>query len=67
MHSDIVIIGSGHSGGMAAITLRQKKFKGSITVIGKESYPPYQRPPLSKNFLVGEIEKERIFLKTEAV
>tara|TARA_Y100000588_G_C14274126_1_gene933636 strand:- start:3988 stop:5187 length:1200 start_codon:yes stop_codon:yes gene_type:complete len=63
MYSDVVIIGSGHAGGMSAISLRKKKFRGSLTIVGEEPYLPYQRPPLSKNFLANEIDKERIFLK----
>jgi len=65
MYSDVVIIGSGHAGGMSAIALRKKKFKGSITIVGQEPYPPYQRPPLSKNFLSNEMDKESLFLKKE--
>ena len=65
MQTNIVIIGSGHAGGMAGILLRQKKFSGSITIIGEESYLPYQRPALSKSFLSGEISEERLFLKKE--
>ena len=65
MKSGIVIIGSGHSGGMAASLLRQKKFSGPITIIGKESYLPYQRPALSKSFLLGDLKKENLYLKSE--
>jgi 3-phenylpropionate/trans-cinnamate dioxygenase ferredoxin reductase component len=61
--ADVVIIGAGHSGGMAAIMLRKSKFKGSITIIGDENYPPYQKPPLSKRFLSEKVVKERLFLK----
>ena len=63
MYSDVVIIGSGHAGGMCAIELRKKNFKGSITIVGEEPYPPYQRPPLSKDFLSDQVDKERMFLK----
>jgi len=59
----ILIIGSGHSGGMAAIILRQKRFFGSITIIGDEKYPPYERPPLSKDFLYDQKNIDRLFLK----
>ena len=51
MKSDVVIIGAGHSGGMAAVLLRQNKFPGKITIIGNEEFYPYQRPPLSKEFI----------------
>ena len=55
METKVVIIGSGHSGGMAAIMLRKQKFKGSITIIGEENYMPYERPALSKGFLLKNI------------
>lgn len=63
MHSRVVIAGAGHAAGQAAVTLRQKKFAGEIVVIGEESYFPYQRPPLSKKFLAGEMQAERLYLK----
>ena len=65
MKSDIVIIGAGHAGGMTAISLRQQKYQGSITVIGEEDFLPYQRPALSKGFLAGEIEEKRLYLKSQ--
>lgn len=65
MKNDVVIIGSGHAGGMLAYFLRQKKFLGSITIIGDEKYLPYERPELSKQFLEDSLEKEKLFLKTE--
>jgi len=48
------------------MTLRAEGFAGSITVIGDEPYPPYQRPPLSKAYLAGTFERERLFLKPQA-
>ena len=66
MSNDVVIIGAGHAGGMTAISLRQKNYDGLITLIGKEAYLPYQRPPLSKGFLAGEMDKERLYLKTQS-
>jgi len=66
MSNEIVIIGAGHAGGMTAISLRQKNYDGLITLIGKEAYLPYQRPPLSKGFLAGEMDKERLYLKTQS-
>jgi len=65
MKSDVVIIGAGHAGGMTAISLRQSKYQGSITLIGEENYLPYQRPALSKGFLAGELEEKRLYLKSE--
>ncbi|MBH11169.1 MAG: pyridine nucleotide-disulfide oxidoreductase [Candidatus Marinimicrobia bacterium] len=66
MKNGVVIIGSGHAGGMVAYYLRQKKFLESITIIGDEKYLPYERPELSKQFLDDSLEKEKLFLKTEA-
>ena len=61
--NNIVIIGAGHAGGMAAILLRKLKFNGSIIIVGDESFLPYQKPALSKTFLSGEIRKELLFLR----
>lgn len=63
---NIVIIGAGQAGCSAAFKLRAIGYEGSITLIGEEAYPPYQRPPLSKAYLLGNLTKERLFLKSEA-
>ncbi|MEM7568616.1 MAG: FAD-dependent oxidoreductase [Pseudomonadota bacterium] len=65
-HSDIVIVGAGHAGAQAAVALRQAKFDGSITMVGDETFPPYERPPLSKEYLAGDKPFERILLRPEA-
>ena len=65
MKNGVVIIGAGHAGGIAAISLRQRKYKGSITLIGEENYLPYQRPALSKGFLAGKVEEKRLYLKSQ--
>ncbi len=62
-NKDIIIIGAGHSAGQAIISLKQKKYLGKITVIGDEPWYPYQRPPLSKSFLSGDISRERLYVK----
>jgi len=59
----VVIIGAGQAGGQTAYSLRQAGFAGSITLVGDEPAPPYQRPPLSKAYFKGEMEAERLFLK----
>ncbi len=56
--SSFVIIGAGQAGGWAARTLRDEGFQGRITLIGDETYAPYERPPLSKALLLGEAEPE---------
>lgn len=64
--SHIVVIGAGQAGCSLVAKLRQQGFEGEITLIGAETAPPYQRPPLSKAYLLGEMEKERLFLRPEA-
>lgn len=59
----IAIIGAGQAGGQTAYSLRAAGYDGAITLIGDEPAPPYQRPPLSKAYLKGELEAERLFLK----
>jgi 3-phenylpropionate/trans-cinnamate dioxygenase ferredoxin reductase component len=66
MRTDVLIIGAGHSGAMVAISLRQRGFKGSIMLLGKENYLPYQRPGLSKGFLSGQLSLERLFLRPDS-
>ncbi|HHQ14187.1 MAG TPA: FAD-dependent oxidoreductase, partial [Chromatiales bacterium] len=65
MTDTIVIAGAGHAAGQTVISLRQHGFDGRLIVIGEEPYPPYQRPPLSKKFLAGEMELERLWLRPE--
>jgi 3-phenylpropionate/trans-cinnamate dioxygenase ferredoxin reductase subunit len=59
----IVIIGAGHAAGQVVATLRQKKFAGHITLLGDEAWYPYQRPPLSKKYLAGELPADRLYVK----
>ncbi|WP_183113507.1 FAD-dependent oxidoreductase [Sphingomonas sp. So64.6b] len=63
---DIVIVGAGHAGAQAAIALRQAKFDGTIAVIGEEPELPYERPPLSKDYLAGEKAFERLLIRPPA-
>lgn len=62
---DVIIVGAGHGGAQAAIALRQNGFEGSIVMIGRERTPPYERPPLSKEYLAGEKPFERILIRPE--
>lgn len=55
MKSGIVIIGAGQAAAVAAATLRKEKYTGTIKILGDESHPPYDRPPLSKHYLAGEL------------
>lgn len=59
----IVIIGAGQAGGEAAMRLRQMGFAGDVTLVGAEAQPPYQRPPLSKAYLSGDLPLERLLLR----
>lgn len=63
---DIVIVGGGHSGAQAAIALRQRGFAGSLAMISEEPEIPYERPPLSKDYLAREKEFERILIRPAA-
>ncbi|WP_420560512.1 NAD(P)/FAD-dependent oxidoreductase [Tepidicaulis sp.] len=63
MSDHVVIVGAGHAAGQAAASLRQEGYEGAITMIGNEPYIPYQRPPLSKKFLAGEIGIDRVYFK----
>jgi 3-phenylpropionate/trans-cinnamate dioxygenase ferredoxin reductase subunit len=62
----VVIAGAGHAAGQVVASLRQKKFAGRIVLIGEEPWLPYQRPPLSKKFLAGELSAERLYFKPES-
>jgi 3-phenylpropionate/trans-cinnamate dioxygenase ferredoxin reductase subunit len=63
---DVLIVGTGHGGAQAAIALRQRGFIGSIALIGDEPDPPYERPPLSKDYLAGERPPERLLIRPPA-
>lgn len=62
----IVVIGAGQAGSSCVVKLRNAGFEGRITLIGEENVPPYQRPPLSKGYLIGDMALERMFLRPEA-
>ena len=62
----IVVIGAGQAGSSLVAKLRGLGYAGAVTLIGDEPVPPYQRPPLSKKYLLGEMDLERLFLRTEA-
>ncbi|WP_298985380.1 FAD-dependent oxidoreductase [uncultured Roseibium sp.] len=66
MQDQIVIIGAGQAGAQVAQSLRQGGFEGPLRLIGDEPHPPYQRPPLSKKFLAGEIGAEGLWLRPPA-
>lgn len=64
--TSIVIIGAGQAGASLAAKLRGLGHAGPVTLVGAEPAPPYQRPPLSKGYLLGEMELERLYLRSPA-
>ena len=63
MSEHCVIVGAGHAAGQLVASLRQGGFGGRITLVGDEPYHPYQRPPLSKGFLAGEMDLDQVYFK----
>lgn len=62
----VVVIGAGQAGSSLVARLRNRGFEGDVTLIGAEAVPPYQRPPLSKKYLLGEMDLERLYLRPES-
>jgi 3-phenylpropionate/trans-cinnamate dioxygenase ferredoxin reductase subunit len=65
MSEKVLIIGAGQAAAQAVTTLKAEGFTGPLTMVGDEAFPPYQRPPLSKAYLAGSLERERLFLKPD--
>jgi 3-phenylpropionate/trans-cinnamate dioxygenase ferredoxin reductase subunit len=63
---DVIIVGGGHGGAQAAIALRQNGFDGTLAIVGEEPELPYERPPLSKDYLAGAKAFERILIRPAA-
>ena len=63
MNKTVVIAGAGHAAGQLVVSLRQNKYAGRIVLVGDEPYLPYQRPPLSKKFLAGAMDADRLLVK----
>jgi len=63
--TDVLVIGAGQAGAALVAKLRALGHAGTVTLIGAEPVPPYQRPPLSKAYLLGEVPAERLFLRPE--
>ena len=66
MPPSFVVVGASLTGATAAATLRQDGFDGDITLIGAEPHPPYERPPLSKQYLRGESPFEKALVRPVA-
>lgn len=62
--SHIVVVGAGQAGAALVAKLRGGGYDGAITLVGEEAAPPYQRPPLSKAYLMGEMAEERLYLRS---
>lgn len=60
---DVLIIGGGHGGAQVAQSLRKKNYQGSIRIISDDAHLPYDRPPLSKDYLMGRTDKAQILLR----
>ncbi|MEO0033022.1 MAG: hypothetical protein RIS94_2780 [Pseudomonadota bacterium] len=65
-HADVVIVGAGHGGAQCAIALRQNGFTGTVAIIGREAEPPYEKPPLSKEYFARERTFERLYIRPPA-
>ena len=65
MSQRIVVAGAGHAAGQAVASLKQLHHAGEIVLVGDEPYLPYQRPPLSKKFLSGDMPAQRLYVKPE--
>ncbi len=66
MAADVVIVGAGQAGFQVAASLAQAGHQGAITLLGAEPHPPYERPPLSKAFLLGDLAEDRLFFRAPA-
>ena len=66
MTNRCVIVGAGHGAAEIGAALRKEGWEGEIVIVGEESLPPYQRPPLSKAYLSGDIEVERLHIRPAA-
>jgi 3-phenylpropionate/trans-cinnamate dioxygenase ferredoxin reductase component len=65
MYERVAIVGGGQAAVQAIDTLRRKGFTGELVLIGDEPWLPYQRPPLSKKYLAGALERERLLLRPQ--
>jgi len=62
----IVVVGAGQAGASLVAKLRGLGYEGALTLVGAEAQPPYQRPPLSKAYLLGEMDEARLYLRPES-
>jgi 3-phenylpropionate/trans-cinnamate dioxygenase ferredoxin reductase component len=62
----VAIVGAGQAGLQVAASLREQRFEGRVVLIGDEPYLPYQRPPLSKGYLLGDVSESQVSLRPQA-
>jgi 3-phenylpropionate/trans-cinnamate dioxygenase ferredoxin reductase subunit len=62
--SHVVVVGAGQAGSALVTRLRAGGHAGPVTLIGEEPVPPYQRPPLSKGYLLGDMTADRLILRS---
>lgn len=65
-HFDVLIVGGGHGGAQTAIALRGERFDGTIGILARENEMPYERPPLSKEYLAREKDFERLYIRPQS-
>jgi 3-phenylpropionate/trans-cinnamate dioxygenase ferredoxin reductase subunit len=63
MSESYIIVGAGHCAGQLAARLRAEGFEGRVVMVGDEPHLPYQRPPLSKQYMAGEVDLDRVYLR----
>ena len=66
MHFEALIVGGGQGGASAAMALRRLGFEGTLAIVSADRDPPYERPPLSKDYLAGERPFERLLFRPDA-
>ena len=66
MAAPIVIVGGGQAGLQAAESLRAEGYAGPLSIVGEEPHAPYQRPPLSKEFLTGQMDERQLWIRAPA-
>jgi 3-phenylpropionate/trans-cinnamate dioxygenase ferredoxin reductase subunit len=66
MASTFLIVGAGQAAAQAVDTLRREGFDGRLVLVGEEAHLPYQRPPLSKQFLAGDLAADRLPFRHQA-
>jgi 3-phenylpropionate/trans-cinnamate dioxygenase ferredoxin reductase subunit len=65
MIADVLVVGAGQAGLQLVSSLREGGFSGSVTLVGEEPLPPYQRPPLTKAYLAGQVNENSLFMQED--